>query len=932
MSFLRSVAANIFDEHRDHLQDLTVVLPSQRSCLFFLKYLAEMAHTAVISPDVLTMEQFATRIAGQEPTEYSKLLLALMEAARQHAPERCTSLSEFMSWGPIVLNDFNALDEHLIDPTLILTNTARAKILEQWQVQPNIEKGELERKFEAFYESLPKLYTAFVELLLQKKFTTRGLVYRKATERVYEQMRAGNKVYFIGFNALTKAEYELIAKLLNAQYAEFIGDFDQYYCTHVSNHEAGTFYRKWKEKGILSVKSFITNDLLTKEKNIYHHLVTGRAHQTQILSQLIEQKKENGVSDFRRVAVVLPDETMLFPILHHLPKMQDGINVTMQMPLDKLPVYQWIVSFIKAIEFVSRSESKGQFYYRHIKDVLSHPISFSFFDTTKIYKLLQEITENNLIFISHSKVNEALFDSSSSLFAPVISPQELIDKTLSIIELGIKRVNRNDVLQAEQLFMVQEVFSELKEVVAGLSSDFLKLQDLGLFMDSTAAAYGISLRGEPVQGLQIMGMLETRLLDFDTVFVLSANDDVLPKSSVYQSVIPYDIAVAHGLPEHRHQQAVYSYHFYQLLRNSKEIHLLSYLPVAGTQLAIPSRYTYQLAWELAAENPAIRYADIHHSLTPKVSSQSFDFQIKKDKPFVRDVIQKLKIKGLSPTHLANYIERPKDFYTHYILGLQDEDEVVEQADARIKGNAVHNTLKRLYKPFLNKEFPSADELEEMEPLIDPILEEELHNELPNADWSSGRNYLEKFLTRQMILNQLQLDKNRLKSNHLIKKHSSIVYLENPFKTHLNVPEIGEIKLYGIVDRIEKNGRHYHIIDYKTGAAPANKHFDLTGIDFFDKEKRKKAGKPLQLMCYMLMVADSLGAEDAVFSASLHFIKVKKDNEKYIFKQRNGNNYSFEDLTLITHSKEELETYRAVVIDLIQEIIDLETPENQIFGE
>ncbi|GCD77294.1 hypothetical protein JCM31826_07760 [Thermaurantimonas aggregans] len=933
MSFLHSVANQIFEEHKDNLHDITVVLPSQRSCIFFLRYLADRSESVVIAPDVLTMDQFIASIAHQEPTEYSKLLLAFIEVARKHIPERCSTLGEFMSWGPIVLNDFNSLDEQLIEPISILTNTARAKILEQWQLHNDREKGELEKKFEKFYESLPKLYDEFISQLKKKKYSTRGLLYRKAAESINTLELTSKKVYFIGFNALTKAEFEVINALVTSGKGEFIGHYDTYYCIHFPNHEAGTFYRKWKEKNLLSPKSQFTDDLLTQQKRITHHRVSGRVQQTKIVAQVIEQLKEQGYGDFKRVAVVLPDENMLFPVLHHLPVVPEGINVTMQLPLEQLPVYQWILSFIKSVEYASRDESKGKFYHRQLKEVLSNALAYSFFEPERIKKLLQDIIDNNLIFVDHKKVNETLCDGDQLLFSPAETPQQLIDAAKALLEIGIAKSPERDMLEREQLFMMREVLAELKDVTAAWPQDFLKLQDLVLFLEAIARSYGISLRGEPVQGLQIMGMLETRLLDFDTIIILSANDGILPKSAFHQSIIPYDIAVAHGLPEHRHQLAIYSYHFYQLIRNAKEIHLISYAPAIGNEQAIPSRFIYQIEWELAAENRKIEFNYIAHILTPKIGNYSSEFHLKKDEAFVRDLSDRLKSKGISPTHLANYIERPRDFYTKYMLGIQDvEEDVAEQADARIKGVAVHNTLKRLYEPFLNSTFPNVEALKVLEAQVDQILDEELHRELPNADWNTGRNFLEKFLIKQMILNQLQIDRNRLTDQTLDTNNLSIAHLEKSFETTLLVPHLGEIKLYGTLDRLERAGNHFHNIDYKTGSAPSNKHFDLENIDFFDKKKRINAGKPLQLLCYLLMVADSLGKNESSYSAALHFIKYKKEQEKFLFKTKTNNWYSFDNFDNFTFKAEDLETYRNIVIRLIEEMLDIHTIENQYLSE
>lgn len=925
MDFLRDKALEILNSHSDHLHEIIVVVPSMRAIMFFAQHMSGRAHVATIAPDVMTMDQFMCRMAGGEVTDHSKLLITLLNVARQRVPERCTSLSEFMSWGPLLLNDFNAIDEHLISPSHILNNTARARILEQWHPDSIPQKGPLEKKFEKFYDALYDIYTDFIRALNEFNYYTRGLIYRIASEKAEKnQSFFAKKVYFLGFNALTGSEEYLVRKLIEAGKAELIGDFDEYYTTIYPFHEAGTFFRKLNKSNLLSDKTVLTKSLSEDPKFIVNHSVTGKIEQTYVLAHIIKSLQSGGYSDFNNVAVVLPDDSMLFPLLNHLPKIDSGINVTMQLPLDKLPVFQWIVSYIKALEFASRKDNSYFFYYLHIREIFGNALSNRFFDFHKINDLLQHISRNNLIFLTEEMIRDKAGITEENLFKIVSSPAELFSSARSLVELGIKRSDALTLFESEQLYMIREVLNEIEDQAVSWPSDFFTLREIPFFLEGIASSYGISLKGEPVQGLQVMGMLETRLLNFDVVIVLSSNEDLFPKNNEYHSIIPYDIAREYGLPEFRHHQAVISYHFFQLLRNSNEIHLVSYQPAVGTDQQLPSRFIYQCKWELARHNPNITFKEINYSQPLRINRHQGVFALKKDVRFRSSLIRKLTEVGISPTDLANYIERPKDFYTRYLLGIKETEDVVEDLDSRISGTVIHEILKELYSPFLNERFPSKDALLALRERAEYAMDHHLTHKYPQIDWNKGKNYLSKFIANQMVLNQINSDLVRIKNNEKTMADRVIRFLEHRMEMFL--PQILDkpVKLYGVIDRVEEQDGIYHIIDYKTGKydISTKSKYDLSKIDFLDAKSRVHAGKSLQLICYMLMLADNLGEGDYNFMASLNFLRYKGNIEQYLYDSENAKNTARKDDLKLFNSAN-LNVFRNWVIDLIREMLDIE---------
>ncbi len=935
MTFLKEKVSELYNRHPDDLHDIVIVLPSQRSILFFLTYLAEICPKTAIAPDVMTMDQFVSRIAGSEITEYSKLLLALLKVARNRVPDRCTSLSEFMSWGPMLLQDFSAIDDHLIDPGQILTNTTRAKLLEQWQPNADARKGPLEEKFEKFYEALNDLYCDFKTYLEQNAFNTRGSIRREASKRIRtHQNLPGCKVYFLGFNALTGSELDIVIHLVKSGKAEYIGDFDSYYCTRFPSHEAGTFYRKLSKHGILSENSSMSDSLSTDQKSIVHHCVSGRIEQTNVLAGLIRSMQKHGRMDFTRVAVVLPDETMLFPLLNHLPKINGGINVTIQLPLESLPFFQWLLSYVGAVEFAGRNKEKGGFYYRHLIEIFGNPLSYRFFDFHKVNNLLFRIRQDNIIFLSSEEIRDQLGITDTEHFRLCSTSVELIRSAGSLVGLGICKSSSLPLFELEQLHMLREVLNELTENVTEWPEDFIGMKEVPVFLKGMATSYGLSLTGEPVEGLQVMGMLETRLLDFDTVFILSSNDNILPKNSDFSSIIPYDVALAHGLPEHRQQQAVLSYHFYQLVRNAKEVHLISFEPTLGTDHSMPSRFIYQCKWELARYNTKIDFREVNYTQPIAESRHPGDFRLKKDAQFQSDLRSILSKKGISPTDLANYIERPKDFYMRYLLGIRDSEEVVEDLDSRIAGTVIHETLKELYLPFVNRSFPSRNELLELRQNAESVLTRNLAKNFPHIDWSVGKSYLNKRIAHQMVINQINSDLKRSQESADSLNGRTIRFLEHRMETFIGKNTESSVKLHGVLDRVDEESGLYHIIDYKTGKIFQNQpaHYDLSNIDFFDKEKRVRAGKPLQLICYMIMLAGQVGNASHHFAALLSFIRYRGGSEKYLFKYKSGSRFDLNNKDSYCFNPEDVEQCKDIVVAILNEMLDIDHPENQYLVE
>lgn len=879
MKFLEYIADLLVSEHNGKLINLLIVVPTQRARVYLLRNLAEKSENPTIAPHIMTMDQWMSKVAALEVASPVRLYAELFQVGKKCLNQRCKNLTDFLSWGPQVVRDFDAIDQQLINPKSILTNTARAKSLEYWE--PNRHKGHLEQIFEEFYNSLPALYEEFKNRLQSSNLATRGMVYRKAAELIDTYTSAEEKIYFIGFNALTKSEYKVIKTLVDQNKAELISDFDTYYTTETANHEAGRFYNLLVNKRLLSEKSILTDHLLKTSKKITHHRISGKTHQVDIVAQIVQRLKERKIEDFREVAIVLPDESMLFPLLHHLPSVDSGINVTMNIPLIKAPVFQWLTKFLRATDFAA--QNGGKYYFRHLQSILTDGVAQLIFSNTSISQFLEKINQENRIFIEAHALNSVLLPNTKELFKDLIRPSEILSIALEIFEQAFHHLSNLHIFEAEQISLIRKFLQELNETLNAFQTESLCNKEVLYLMEEAAEPYGINLLGEPLEGIQIMGMLETRLLDFQHVILLSANDDIIPGNPSYQSIIPYDIAVAYELPEFRYQQAIKSYHYYRLLQRAEEIHLLSYSPASGSEEGTPSRFIYQIQWELCEKNKNIQFSEENHNQFIRTTPHPGIFIIEKDEFFIKELKQKLFEKGITPSHLANYLERPESFYTSYLLELREYEEIEEDANVKITGNIVHDTLQKLYSPYLNQ-ILTQNVLKNMMGNAEAVLQSCLEEKYGFMDWNKGKNFLASKIILQMIKNQIQLDLETVQNN---KNEIVILHLEEQFSCQISIPSInGYVRLYGKIDRIQSENNLIRIIDYKTGSVKQNvQKLNLNNLQ--NEKKRSKSGKEVQLLSYLIMVLKNEHFRGkSYFSASLNFLRNSKGISVPLSEEKN----------------------------------------------
>jgi hypothetical protein len=545
-------------------------------------------------------------------------------------------------------------------------------------------------------------------------------------------------------------------------------------------------------------------------------------------------------------AVVLGDETLLIPVLNSLPKNVDTINITMGFPLKDTPLTPLFNRL-----FLMHSQEKSEFYFKDVVSILSHQYIRPLFQGSQknnADELILHIQQQNLVFISESELlllNEENTNVISLLFGNWKNkPETAILNCLSII-LAIKKsfpAKKENTIALEYLYRFHEVFN----ILFDLNSKYKTLSTIktlhGLFKELISFET-LDFKGEPLQGLQLMGMLESRVLDFETLIISSVNEGILPSGKSNNSFIPYDVKLEVGLPTYQEKDAVYTYHFYRLIQRAKNVYIIYNNEVDTINGGEKSRFITQLEIE-----------GVHNIKHRLVSPKNHKIDVDPDHISKNEaIISKLRdiaAKGFSPSSLASYIRNPMDFYYEKVLGIKEADDVEEIVAANTLGSIIHNTLEEFYKPLEGK-LLTKESLNTMMTKIDITVRKHFLDIYKQGNITKGKNLIIFEIAKRYVSNFLNLEMDSLKKGNTIK----IISIESDLNIPLEVPELNfPIRLKGKVDRVDEYNGVTRVIDYKTGKVEQNKvqleHWEDITTDY------GKYSKSFQVLCYAFMMNHS----------------------------------------------------------------------------
>lgn len=837
MSFLHEIARELYAAHGKEMHHVAVVFPSRRAAVFFRKVLQEVLPGPAFAPRTLTLNDFVFEKSGLTPADPVRLLFVLYQVYQELMPEHDEGFARFSSWGSSLLRDFAEVDNYLLDGDAVFHFLNQEKAIELWQPDRG-ELSEFEQEYLNFYRSLGNLYHGFREKLLAQGKVYPALAARLLTENWtnHPPQPEEEQIWFCGFNALNTAEITLIKQLKRQNKAQVRWDSDRFYLEH-DQHEAGLFLRRLLEDPDLA-GNHIPPDKFNSPKTIQLLQAAGQLAQVKAASeQLSAWQKED--PDLLNTVLVLADESLLVPMLNSLPPNLQ-LNVTMGYPAKLGQANTLVALLLRLMQNRQLSLSEPTYYHRDVLPLLALPL----LRNSNFAQLNSDMIASRRVRIPYTLLETALNDLPELqllLKTADLTPLQFPAAVIPLLEKladkkGIDFLQQQICLQLITLLRRMETLLQEEEIV-------LDWQLLRQLWHQLASGETLDFLGEPLEGLQLMGLLETRALDFKRVLVVGVNEGALPGKASQQSFITSTLRFNFQLPGSREKEAVFAYHFYRLLQGAEDI-VLTYNGVqddlGGGE---PSRYIQQLRFELAG-HPQITLREVRVSpafradklLAPIISiDRTSELQTKVAARLAR---------GISPSAMSQYIECKLKFYFAQLEGLQEEEEIAEQLDFRSIGTVLHRTLELLYEPYLNQTLQTA-QIDAMALALSQNFETALRESMHHAPTDTGLNLLIREVCRDYLERFLKQEKVFLESSTKAGLTFEILANELKMAHHFELNGL-EVGIKGTADRIDRLQGQLRITDYKTGNFD-DKEISVNDLDV-DLRNPEKV-KALQLLTY-----------------------------------------------------------------------------------
>ena len=910
--FLDKLAQVLLVKYSEKLSNTIVVLPNKRAKIFLIEALKNQVETNVLSPNIVSIEELIQDIASIRSIDSIELLfefyevyLSITEKSNQQ------SFELFANWAKILLQDFNEIDRYLLEPNHILSYLKDIEDIKKWGIEVE-NKTQLLEKYIDFWKLLPNYYQSLYNHLLNKGIGYQGLIYREAVNNLnhFSDNLKEKQFVFAGFNALNTSEERIIQHLMASDQASIYWDIDQAFLNDPF-HDAGLFVRRFKESW-KHYKSnhfeWIVNDF-SQPKNIQIIGTPKTIGQAKIAGSIIENIiNANPDVPLDKFAIVLGEENILVPLLYSLPSSVGALNITMGYSSKNNPAQILIAKLFKMhTNSLSRNAKNYVFYYKDVLDILTHPLVEPY---AKTNVLVNTINQNNYTFITHYKLME-LNPNPSDLFLLLFQKWEkgsvAVLETISSLLQSIK-VNLSNEKEEEKITkaFVYSIFKVINKLINYYSSHehIDKIETLYAIYKQVIDLAKVSFEGEPLNGLQIMGVLESRVLDFETVIITSMNEGKLPAGKSQDSFIPYDVKRELGLPTFKEKDAIYTYHFYHLLQRAKNIYLLYNTESEGLDAGEKSRFITQLEVEKQPNHTLTH--EIYNAILPETAYQPI--VVPKSKS-VMIRLKEIAENGFSPSALTSYIRNPIQFYFQKILRISEVEEVEENIALNTLGTIIHETLKVLYTPFIGKFLSEAAILSCFKLLDDEVLRQ-FKLVYKEGEIKKGRNLLAFEVAKRNISNFLKVELESIKNGDAIK----ILALEQRFERILEHPSLPfPVKIGGSVDRIEERDGKIRIIDYKTGKVEKG---SITLKSWKDLTKDIKNDKIIQVLAYAFMYEKEANGKQ-IEAGIISFKNLKSGFLPFNFKEGKAENTVIDEDTL--------NNYLEQIVLLLNEILDMNIP-------
>lgn len=842
MNFIQQIANKIHSDELE-LQHLTIILPSERAKKYLTSELFKVYKKPIMAPNITTMDKWVKSFSPEaviDKTRALVLLFQLYTECKEHFlnEDKVASFDEFLKWGNTLLADFNEIDRYLLDAKQVFRNLADIKEIENWSFNEeelalqNKELTNSQKRFMEFWDLLPGLYKRLNEELTKNDACYTGKAYRFLANNIdvlFNEDKA-HRFIFAGFNALSKAELTIIRQLDVMGRGEILINADEFYLKNV-NHEAGSFLRKLGSFLDNKNLSFVEDNLANKSMDVELIECAQITGQVKVACSILAESSE---AEINETMLLLADESLISSILKNLPKSIGVANITLGLPIKNTALKTW-TELIFSIQENKQRFKTNSVYHNDLKDFGNHPFVLAVLDNKEKKMLIdteKAIIRYNKIFINAD--NLEIGEKSKELFSLLVEPWKDVNGAWNW-ELAIRNVRKMNRIIYRSL---KKEFAFEKAIIEGFDKSLIEFENLileglpAMNLNSFEQLFGqhwgmksIAYHGNPLKGLQIMGLLETRALDFKKIICVGMNEGQLPPTNPIQTLIPMDLRAFLELPTPREKQGLFAHHFYRLLHKCENLTVTYTSAQESIGSNEPSRYLMQLEMELSRINTSIKIKKRVYSLTGENDNTLQEIA---KTPEITQRMDELFKRSTSASMLKTFITCPLDYYYKYVMDFGDTESVEEEVESNTFGTFIHDTLEELYLPFaryrkgeLVTPAPTnitSFDVQKMLKNFPPIIEKQFLKHFNNDHdaFMKGKNYLSFKMAMELTERFLKAEID------FLSKQTELVFiesLEDQYSALIDVEVKGETKqvnLRGFIDRIDKVGDKIRIVDYKSG--------------------------------------------------------------------------------------------------------------------
>lgn len=885
--FLKRTAALLLERHRHEMDRVLVVLPSRRAALHLRSYLAQSAHGALWSPEMLDPGAFLQRIAGWRKGTTADLLLLLYQCHREQTGPAAQSLAEFLEWAPTTLRDFSEADNHLIDLDDLYRDLRAYHEIEEWSLRSTEPLSTSQQLAVRRWTETGDLHRRFAAAMAERGFGTTGAIGREAVRRAsqIDWQAPWSAVWAVGLNALEPSLKAALHQLRVRGLLSTCWDADQFYL-NAPDHEAGRFLRESIKA--LGPGAIPATDAITREPRAVK-LVT-LPERMAMCRYAAQWAAELPPEERRQAAIVLADEQLLLPLLHALPADIAPLNVSLGVPVQVLPLWGLAKRFL-----LFHAQTGNRIRIVDLCALLNHPLLHQGDSTTRLVEALHapNLPHWERLRIADTLREAGLVEQSLAALEPQEAPP---DELLQALFRWVLAVRPNDVLAREQIYHLTLLQRELSLAMKRIEAGPANLHEYIAIRERLIGQARISFFGEPLEGLQVLGVLETRALSFKHVLVVGATEGILIGQDEPSSWIPFDLRRHFRLPLRSESEAVASYHVHRLMQGAGHF-VMAHAPAADGS-GSPARFIEQWDHELAAVSATkiLRLAIAVQRRVPAAPALA----VAKDLQVVEQM-QALLARGLSPTAMAAWLRCPMDFHAKYILGIEEQGEASDGMGDDVLGNAVHTAIERIYEAWLHSPL-SAERLRQAAQTVESQIQQALAAAYPKEMLAAGDFLLRSSMASEALRRALLSEADR-PALHA----TTPIAVEHMMKAELRPG----LWIKGKADRIERRDGVLCVLDIKTGAFQSNEIVvKVLGREQFTTDKQKA----LQLMIYAALAFHEDPTLQAVQAGIIPLRYSSKPDAAWL---------TIEGESLIR--RERLADIQGVLLQIIDEMLDPDAP-------